>query len=208
MNDSLNITIPELKELLDTLNEVSTFAGVKEWDKRVETEIERLQSIIRGLDIEIARDSEALEKIKYEQSKKVLGRLFGSSSETKELSVRLEERRQNKLEITKAIEHLQDFIDFTPKSSEEKEALLAELRKHKRELQEKKREITQVVRGPRMAKPKIEPTSTVFDAATLARRKAHYEREAELLPGETTATSLTRQIAQTDQTIAHVEKFA
>ena len=207
MDNGISINIEKYQRLLADFKSISSFGDVHEWSGRAEEEIEQLTSIIRGLDVEIARDSQILEKLKYEASKKMLGRLFGASSEEKELANRLEDYRHTKSELMKASHQLKDFIDFTPKSPEERESLLKELRKRKKELQEKKREITQVVRGPRLDKSKDEPMDTVFDRAAIERRKARYAREAELLEGETTSQSLSRQIAQVERDIEWVEKF-
>lgn len=207
MNDILQINDEGLQELLTGILSLSTFADVREWSERAEVEVEQIKSYIRAVDIEIARDAQSLEKLKYERSKKMLGGLLGGSKEEKELAQRIEDRRASKSGLTKAINQLQDVIDFTPKSLEEKQSLLTELRGRKRMLQEKKREITQVVRAPRLNKPPEPMTDTVFSAATRERRQARYDREAELKPGETTIAALTRQIEQAERDIQWVEKF-
>ena len=207
MNDGLQIDEEQVQGLLEKIEGLSTYAEVREWGERAADEIERLRSILRGLDIEIARDAQALEKIKYEASKKLLGKLFGGGNEEKVLSRRVDEYKSAKTGLTAALNQLQDLIDISPRSVEEQQSLLAELRLRKKTLQEKKREITQVVRGPRMDKPQGGPVNKVFDAATLARRKARYDREAHLLPNETTSASLTRQLARVESDLLWVEKF-
>ncbi|MBI3167352.1 MAG: hypothetical protein HYZ22_02655 [Chloroflexi bacterium] len=207
MNDTLQIYDEGLQELLTGILSLSTFADVREWGERAEVEIEHIKSHIRALDIENARDSQSLEKLKYERSKKMLGGLLGGSKEEKELSQRFEDRKTSKSGLTKAINQLQDVIDFTPRSQEEKQSLLSELHQRKRTLQEKKREITQVVRGPRLNRPPELATDTVFSAATRERRQARYDREAEVKAGETTIAALTRQIEQAERDIQWVEKF-
>lgn len=207
MDNTPQINDENLQELLTGILSLSVFADVREWSERAEVEVEQIKSYIRALDIENARDAQSLEKLKYERSKKMLGGLLGGSKEEKELSQRIEERRTSKSGLTKAINQLQDVIDFTPKSLEEKQSLLTELRGRKRMLQEKKREITQVVRGPRLNRAPEPETDTVFSAATRERRQARYDREAELKPGETTIASLTRQIEQAERDIQWVEKF-
>jgi len=207
MNDAQKINDESnMKELMSEFQTLSAFAEVKDWDKRAKSEIERISGIIRGLDIEIARDAQTLERLKYEQSKKTLGRLFGGGgSEEKTLTQRLEQYKRAKSELIKAEAQLYEAIDFTPKSPEEQKSLLNELRQRKKELQEKKREITTVMRGVRKEAP---PQDVVFDAVTINRRKARYDREAELLPQEKTAESISRQMEQIDRDIAWAEKFS
>ena len=206
MNTLPNVDNIETKELLANIKEINTFSGVHEWEGRVQEETERLRSIIRGLDVEIARNTQELENLRYEQSKKMFGKLMGKSNEEKKFLAKLEEFKAAKSAMKSAIDELQDFMDFTPKTPEQKEELLKELRLHKKELQEKKREITQVVRSPRMIK-KQEPANSVFDVESISRRKAHYEHDSHLLPNETTSDALSRQIAWIDETISRVEVF-
>jgi len=197
-----------LQELLSAMFSLATFADAKGWGEQATTEIERLKALLREMDVEIANDAQTLEKLKYERSKKMLGGLLGSSKEEKELAQRLEDRKSSKVSLNKAINQLQDMMDFTPRSPEEKEVLLAELRQRKRRLQEEKREITQVVRGPRMNKPQEAAlVDHVFDIAARERRKARYDREAQLKAGETTIAALTRQIEQAERDLQWVEKF-
>ncbi len=197
-----------LKEFISEFQTLSTFAEVEDWSKRAEDEIGRVSGFIRELDIEIARDAQALERVRYEHAQKpLIGRLFsGGNNEEKELSQRVENSRQYRLEKTRAVIQLQEFIDFTPKSSEEQKALVKELRQRKRELQEKKREITMVIRSPN-TQPQKAQTDNIFDAATLERRKVRYAKDAELLPQEITKAALDRQFAQIDRDIQWAEKF-
>ena len=211
MDDSRKINDANiLKELISEFQALSTFAETKDWSKRAGEEIGRIAGIVRELDMEIARDAQEFERVKYEQVKKPLvGRLFGGgNNEEKELAQRLERYKQSKSELTRAAIQLQDAIDFTPKSPDEQKGLIKELRLRKKELQEKKREITMVIRGPRSATPpQSAQVETVFDAATLGRRKARYARDAELLPHEKTKDAMERQMAQVDHDILRVEKF-
>ncbi|GAB4405026.1 MAG: hypothetical protein OHK003_32800 [Anaerolineales bacterium] len=207
MNDTLRTHDKELQNLLTDMLTLSTFAEVQEWGERAAVEIERLRSVIHELDAEIARDTQSLEKLTYERSKKMLGGLLGGGREEKELAQRLEDRKSSKSSLNKAVNRLQEVLDFSPRSFEEKESLLTELRKRKRKLQEEKREITQVVRSPRLNRPPETDADTVFDTAARQRRQARYQREAELKPGETTITALSRQIEQAERDIEWVEKF-
>lgn len=199
-----------LQELLTDMLSLSTFADAKAWGERAIFEIERLRGSLHELDDEIARHTQTLEKLQYERSKKMLGGLLGSSKEEKELTQQIEDLKSSKSGLGKALQQLQDMMDFTPRSLEEKQALLSELRGRKRKLQEEKREITQVVRGPRLNKPQEDAPELVFDAASRERherRKVRYQREAHLRTGETTLAALTRQIEQAERDLQWVEKF-
>lgn len=207
MNAALRINDEDLQELLTDMLALSTFAEVQGWGERAEIEIKRLRGVIHELDEEIAHTTQSLEKLTYERSKKILGGLLGGSKEEKEFSQQLEDRKTARNGLSKAVNQLQEVLDFTPGSLEEKQSLLAELRRRKRKLQEEKREITQVVRGPRLNRPPEPVEEQVFNTAARERRKARYQREAELKPGETTVTALTRQIEQAERDIQWVEKF-
>jgi len=206
MNDALRIDDEGLQELLTGILRLSTFEDVCEWGEQAAVKVEHLKGIVRELDEEIARNTQSLEKLTYERSKKMLGGLLGSSKEEKELSQQIEDRKTTRSGLGKALNQLQEVLDFTPKSLEEKQSLLTELRARKRKLQEEKREITQVVRGPRLNRPPEPEADTVFDAAR-ERRKTRYKREAELKPGETTVAALTRQVEQAERDIQWIEKF-
>lgn len=208
MEDSRNInTDSNLKKLMSEFQTLSTFAGVMDWGKKAGDEIERIAGIIRALDIEIARDAHELERIRYEQAKKPLvGRLFNKGSgEEKDIEQRIEQRRQEKTALEKETLQLQEAIDFTPKSADEKKVLMNELRQHKRQLQEKRREITTVIRGPRTELQQAPEPG--FDAAAAKRRKARYARDSELREQEKSKDAMDRQLSQIDSDLLWVEKF-
>ncbi len=211
MEDSQKINDDNsVKELMAEFQTLSTFAEVNDWSNQAENEIERISGIIRKLDVEIARDAETLERIKYEHTKKSLvGRLFGGGNDDeKELSQRIEQYRQSKSELVKGAMLLQESIDFTPKSPEEQKVLIQEIRQRKKELQEKKREITTVMRGPRAdVTEQNAQARAVFGVAMLERRRARYARDAELLPQEKTRESVDRQMTQLDRELLRAEKF-
>lgn len=207
MNSTLQDNDEDLQKLLTEMLSLSSFAEVQDWGSRAAVEIGQIRDLIRELDTEIVHDTQLLEKLTYERSRKIMGTWLGRSKEEKELSHRIEERKTSKSSLSKAANQLQEILDFTPRSFEEKESLLLELRKRKRRLQEEKREITQVARGPRLNRPPEPDSDIPPDPAALERRKARYEREARLKPGETTLAALTRQIDQAQRDIEWVEKF-
>ena len=208
MEDSQKInTDGNFKEIMSEFQTLSTFAGVIDWSKRTEDEIEKMAGMIRALDIEIAHNAQELERARYEHSQKPLfGRLFGGSSEDKEISQRIEQYRQDKSAFEKTVIQLQEAIDFTPKSPDEQKILVRELRQIKRQLQEKRREITTVIRGPR-TEPQPAQAEPGFDPAAAKRRKVRYTRDAELRGQEITKEAMERQLAQVDSDILWVEKF-
>jgi phage-related minor tail protein len=213
MDDSQKINIDShFRELMDKFNALSTFAEAKEWSIRAGNGVEQISGIIRALVMEIAQHTQTLERLKYEASKKPLvGRLFGggSSNEEKELTQQIEKYRQYKLELEKMVAQMQEAIDFTPKSPDEQRVLIKELRQRKKEVLEKKREITAVIRGPRRMDESQQNAQADpgFDPAAAERRKARYTKDAEVSLQETTKTAIERQIAQLDRDILWVEKF-
>ncbi|HNM35652.1 MAG: hypothetical protein U0V18_07515 [Anaerolineales bacterium] len=199
-----------LQELLTGMLSLSTFAEAKEWSERAIYEIGQLNQNAREIDEEVFRHTQALEKLQYERSKKVLGGLLGVGKEEKELAQQIEELKTSKNGLSKAIQQLQEMMDFTPRSLDEKHALLTELKMRKRRLQEEKREITQVVRGPRLKQPHESLSEPLFNGPSRERRerrKVRYDREARLKEGETSLAALTRQIEQAERDLQWVEKF-
>jgi hypothetical protein len=210
MDDSQKVTVDNsFANLMTEFGALSTFAEAATWGRRAEAEIERIAGLVRAVNMDIAQQTQALDRLKYEQSKKLVGRLFGGgSNEEKELAQQIEKYKQDKSALENMLMRLQDAVDFTPGSPEQQSVLIKELRQKKKEIQEKKREITTVMRIVRSdTQPNDELAYAVFSAATLDRRKMRYAREAELLPQETTSASYTRQIAQLDRDIQWVEKF-
>lgn len=199
-----------LQDLLTGMLSLSTFADAKEWSERALYEIGQLNQNTREIDEEVFRHTQALEKLQYERSKKMLGNLLGVGKEEKELAQQIEDLKTSKSGLSKAIHQLQEMMDFTPRSPEEKHALLTELRMRKRRLQEEKREITQVVRGPRLKQPHESLSEPLFSGASRERRerrKLRYAKEGRLKEGETTLAALTRQIEQVERDLQWVEKF-
>ena len=199
-----------LQDLLTGMLSLSTFADAKEWSERALYEIGQLNQNTREIDEEVFRHTQALEKLQYERSKKMLGNLLGVGKEEKELAQQIEDLKTSKSGLSKAIHQLQEMIDFTPRSPEEKHALLTELRMRKRRLQEEKREITQVVRGPLLKQPHESLSEPLFSGASRERRerrKLRYAKEGRLKEGETTLAALTRQIEQVERDLQWVEKF-
>ena len=199
-----------LQDLLTGMLSLSTFADAKEWSDRANEEIVHLQQSLHEIDEDVFRHTQALEKIQYDRSKKMLGGLLGASKEEKELTQQIEDLKSSRTGLSKAIQQVQEMMDFTPRSLEEKHALLTELRMRKRRLQEEKREITQVVRGPRLKQPHESLSEPLFNGPSRERRerrKVRYDREARLKEGETSLAALTRQIEQAERDLQWVEKF-
>lgn len=196
------------KELMDKFHALSTFAEVQSWRKLAGNGIEQISGIIRALNLETAQQTQTLERIKYEASKKLVGRLFGGSNEEKELTQQIEKYRQFKSDLESMVIQMQEALDFTPGSPDQQKELLKELRLRKKEIQEKKREITTVIRPARGIAQAQTEQPAVFDSATVDRRKARFTRDEELRPGEKTKDAMERQLAQIDRDILWVEKFS
>ncbi len=206
MNENLNLET-RLEELAAKLQKAETFAEAAAWGNRAREEIERIQGLMRALDLKIAREAHELELLKLENAKKSLvGRLFGGASpEEKELAEKIENYRQAKVELTRAIQQLQEYMDFTPTSAEQQRKLLQELRLRRRQIQEQKREITTVLGTARPGAPK--PADETFDPASVSRRKARYARDSQVLPRETMEEATQRQLEQNARDIQWAERF-
>lgn len=196
-----------LPSLLTEIEGLNTYEGAEALLPEVKRELEHLQSLTRGLDVEVLRTTQALKALRNESRSGVLGKLFkGSKKEEAELSAQVEEYRRTREEVHASLRRLQDVLDFTPRSPQERDCILMELRLRKKALLEHRREITHVTHGPRMRvqTPALPPG---VDAAAYERRKARYAREAERLPGETAEQALARQLAQVEEALLWAEKF-
>lgn len=201
------MTTTALQSLLIEIEDLNTYEDAEALLPEVKRELEELQSLTRGLDIEVLRATQALKALKNEHRSGVLGKLFkGANKEEAELSAQVEEYRHKREEVHASLRRLQDALDYTPRSPQERECILMELRLRKKALQEHRREITHVTHGPRMRVQRIALPPGV-DPAAYERRKARYAREAERQPGETAEQALARQLAQVEQGLLWAEKF-
>jgi len=203
------------RELMSEFKTLSTFAAVESWDKRAGNEIERIVGTIQELDMGIAEQTQALESIKEEHSKKsFVGRLFSGGNEEKELTQRIEKYHQYKSTLGKMATQLQESIDFTPNSPDEQKILIKELRQRKKELQVEKREIAAVMKAARTdARQQSAQAGQVFGVfysskvAASERRSIRYSKEAALRPQENAKAAVERQLVQIDRDILWAEKF-
>ena len=202
-------------KLMSDFKMLATFSAIASWDSQAQMEIERILGVIRDLDIEISRQTQALEKIRQSKSEKsFVGRLFSSDKEEKELMQLIEKYNQYKATLGKMTSQLQESIDFTPNSLEEQKILLKELRQRKKELQVEKREIAAAMKALRTdARQQSAQAGRVFGVfydskvAASERRSIRYAKEATLRPHEDAKAAIERQLVQIDRDILWAEKF-
>jgi len=202
-------------KLMSDFKTLSTFSAIASWDSQAQMEIDRTIGVIRDLDIEISRQTQALEKIRQSKSEKsFVGRLFSSDKEEKELLQLIEKYNQYKATLGKMASQLQESIDFTPNSPEEQKILVKELRQRKKELQVEKKEIAAAMKavrtGARQQSAQAGRVFGVFYDSKLAaseRRNIRYSKEATLRPHEDAKAAIERQLVQIDRDILWAEQF-
>lgn len=199
MSTSLTSLLTEIEDLHSYENAASLLPQVK-------SQVEHLQSLARGLDIEVLRATQALKAFRNEKRSGVLGKLFNSKEEA-ELTAKVDEVRTQREEVHTSLRRLQTVLDFTPRSLLERDCILRELRLRKKVLQEQHREITQVAYGPRLRRTESIALPAGVDPLAFERRKARYARESERLPGEDAEAALNRQLEQVEEAIRWVEHF-
>lgn len=193
-------------DLLIEVDLLRSYERVELLMPQVKSELEHLQSLVRALDVEVLQANQALKIFKIEKRSGVLGKLFNSKEET-HLQEKLDEVRRQREALHAELSHLQDIVDFTPHSPLERDCILKELRLRKKNLQEQRREITQVAHGPRLRRTESVALPAGVDSLAYERRRARYARESERLPGEDAETALQRQLAQVESALHWVESF-
>ncbi len=149
---------------------------------------------------------------KDRNAKPFFSRLFASTKPEQEISQEIEQVQKTIANLMEMSDQLSDAIDFTPNSPEEKKALLAELRIHKKELGADKREVAlnmNAIRADaRQKNADIDGRASYnLKSAAQDRRQIHYEKEAALQPHEDAKAAIERQIIQVEKDILRVEKF-
>lgn len=202
-------------KLTSDFRTLATFSAIASWDRQAQMEIERITGVIRELDIEVSRQTQILEGVRKSKSEKsLIGRLFSSGKEEKELLQLVEKYNQYKATLGKMASQLQESIDFTPNSPEEQKTLLKELRQRKKELQVEKREIAAAMKAVRTdARQQSAQAGRVFGVfydskvAASERRSIRYAKETTLRPHEDAKAAIERQLVQIDCDILWAEKF-
>lgn len=196
-----------------------TFADVTAWDQRASAEVEKIDGAIREAVESIADVSRKLELAKKEHAEKnFIARWFSSRSVEKSLYASIQNYTVYKAGLEGFALQLQEAIDFTPNSAEDKTSLLKELKARKKELQLEKREAAAAMKAIRTDARKQSSTAgniesrifgTVYNSQSAAyeRRSIRYQKESALRPHEDAKTSIERQLIQVDRDIFWAERF-
>ena len=185
--------------LMSELKQLSTFVEVNEWDKKAELELSEIYSCIQQIDNEIVRCQQTFSSSKLQQF------LFKSTLQQINYSY--------KAPLENMANELQEAIDFTPNSFNEKKELLSELKNRKKELQLQKREITAnmkaIRRQARMKSANAGRRIYGYNSKMAARQRRgiKYSKEAQLKPHEDLLTAIERQLLQTDKDIFWAESI-
>lgn len=196
-----------LPALLAEIADLQTYESAERLRPQIESTLDELQRLVRGLDVEGVRAVQALNAYKKDHSSGGLSKFFKSGGKVEaELKGHVDEVQAAREEVRAGVRRLQDALDFTPHSALEREGILKELRLRRKELLERGHRITHVTHGPRLMRAPT-PLALGVEPAAYERRKARYAREAEALPGEGNAQAHARQLAWIDSAITWVERF-
>lgn len=178
--------------LMGNFSKLSTFSEVDKWDKLAELEIKKLVTSLEKIEL------------KLENNQKIF-----NQSKISELRAKYINPLEN------IATKLQESIDFTPNSLQEKKVLLKELKQRKKELQLQKREITASMRTIQAnARSRSTYAGRGFlgmyssKLAAHERRRIRYDKEAALRPQEDLKAAIDRQILELDKDILWAEKFS
>ena len=199
--------------LMAEFRDLSTLTEASEWDQRAQFEVEKINLVIRDLKEKVDERTKDLEYMQKERNAKpFFSRLFASTKPEQATSQDIDQVQKYISNLMEMSDQLSDAIDFTPNSPEEKKALLAELRIHKKELGADKREVAltmNAIRADARQKNADIDGRASYDSKSAAqdRRQIHYEKEAALQPHEDAKAAIERQIIQVEKDILRVEKF-
>lgn len=202
-------------KLMAQMKTLTSFEEVASWDDSANAELETMLKLAMDLGNQIASERAALEQAEMNHSHKpFLSRLFGSRDEENKIKASIKKYEGYLKVLQQRAPELQEAVDFTPNSPEEKKALLQELRLRKKELQLQKRELAATMKAIRTnARQKSSEAGLIFGvfydrkSAAYQRRNIRYNKEAALRPHESEKDSIERQILQVDRDIVWVDQF-
>lgn len=204
------------RTLLMKYKSLSTYEEVANWDELARKEVDRIIEVLQKIDSELTQKYELLEQAKNEYSQKsFLQRLVASHKSEAEIATTIARYRSYQVSLEEISAKLQEMIDFTPNTPDEKKDLLKELRLRKKEIQTEKRELAANMKAIRNeARVQSVHAGSVFTSyiylpkiATFQRRQIRYAREAELRPNEDAKSAIERQLIQIEKNILWVERF-
>ena len=213
-----NISIPQhdaaINDLTAELTNLNTFAEVNSWDEKAKAALAKITTDFELIEREVAATREEFQRLQAQfDAKSALLKLAGKGSEFKATEKRLAQFQMAQEQLDELAGRLQETIDMTPNSSDERKVLVKELRLQKKELQTQKKEITAEMRAIRVeARQKnAQVTNYGFRSlsklATAERRKLRLQREIELAPNEQTKATIEKQILKIDRLILWAEKL-
>jgi len=205
-----------LSELLEAHNHLCTYTAAHQWDEQALAEITKIKETLAALNEAIAHASAALDQATRDlEQESFLKRTFGSHKSHEAGGARLWDLQQRKVQMARLAEQLHTAIDLTPRSAQERNLLLKELRLRKKELQIRKREtsaaataIRQEARGESARAGKTWLGFYDPELAAAQRREIRYAKEAALHPHEDAKAAIGRQLLQIEKNLLWVERFS
>lgn len=212
---TIRYTDDKYRQLMGQFNQIASFAAIGQWDHEATAEVERIEQVINQLDGEITQSTQT---VKREQDAHAAlpfwRRWFHNQKELLDAQQHVNKCQSLRKQLDELAAKLQDTIDFTPNSADDKKQLLVELRQRKKALQLEKREVASEMKAIRVeARQKsanIGPSygsRWVGAANASSRREIRLEKENALRPNETRKAAIERQLLAIDRRLAWLENI-
>jgi hypothetical protein len=207
--------ISRCERLSESLQTLSTYAGAREWTKKVAEEVNALPATLRCFDQIIAAELVNLdeEKRRFEQQS-LLKRTFSSHGPEEAVAGRISVHRQQRAHLVKLVEGMQQKAVLVPSSTTTRDLLLKEIRHHMKELRAKKKEataaMTAIRREARVASDGAGKTWIgLYDSSLAAdqRRGIRHAKEETLRPYEDAKETIERQMMALEKHLIWLEQF-
>lgn len=202
--------------LLKKHRSLSTLDDVARWKSVAEECIAKLSAEAEQRKLSTDELRGKAEQLRTEtRERSFLGHFF-KSTEEKQIASSITAQTKTAQSCWATAEELQEKIDNTPSSKEEKLKMLNQLKAEKKELQLEKRELNAQMKGIRTeARQRSVDVETSFTALiagskyTAAQRKSiRASKERALAPGEDAKAALERKLLALDREITRIEDFS
>lgn len=193
---------------LNQIRTTTTYQQIAEWDSQAARLIKELHDEIAECNMGVSKRKAAIEALKASHAKKsIIARAFANQSEQRQLVVEISKLQAHIAESEPLIVELQDASDLTPNDKPQRDALVAELKQRRKELQLNKREAAANLRAVRV---EAHHQSTVAGkdllgstynakSASHERRQIRYARMEVVRPHEDAKAAIERQIIEIDR---------
>ena len=195
---------------------LSTLEGVARWKGAAENCIVQLIAEAERCNSSIADSRTKAAQLRSETRQRSFWGRFFKSAEEKQVASSIAAQTKSVQSLRAIVDELQEQIDGTPGSKDEKVQMLNELKAQKKELQLEKRELSAQMKNIRTeARQRSADAATSFTALVAGskytaaeRRSIRASKERALAPREDAKAALERRLLALDREILRVESFS